>query len=103
MIDIHLNSPPELIGIEVACQGDHWRAIKIGAADTGRQVGGTRPQGCDGETRRARQTSCDVGAKTGGPFMRGQHKVNATGMHGLDHGQDIAAGHAEPMAYARRF
>ena len=40
MVDPHLNAPAKLIGIEVAGDRDHGRAIQKGAAHAGRKIGG---------------------------------------------------------------
>jgi hypothetical protein len=42
MIDPHLNAPAELIGVEIAGDGDQRRAIQVRAADAGCQIGRAR-------------------------------------------------------------
>ena len=100
MIDIHLYTPAKLIGVEVAGNGNHRRAVEPGIADPRCQVGGAGAEGCDTETRPVGHAAHDIGGKGGGAFMRGQHELDAAGAHRFHDRQDIAARNTKTMGNA---
>ena len=95
MIDPHLNAAAELIGIEIAGNGDERRAVEPGVADAGREIGRARPQRGDAKARRAGEPAGDVGGKAGGALMGGEHEIDAALAHRLHQRQHVAARNAE--------
>ena len=95
VVDPHLDAPAELIGIEVAGDRDHWRAVEPGVADAGREIGRTRSERRDAKPGRAGHPAGDIGGKAGGAFMGGEHELDAAHPHGFHQRQHIAARDAE--------
>ena len=102
VVDPHLDAPAKLIGVEVAGDGDHRRAVEKRAADAGRQVGCAGPEGCDAEARCAGHAAGDVGGEAGRSLVRGQHELDAAVAHRLHQRQHIAARNAESAIDTRR-
>ena len=76
MVDPHLDAAAELIGVEIACNRDHRRAVEPGVADAGRQIGGAGAQRRDAQPRRAAEPPGDVGGEARGALVRGQHEID---------------------------
>jgi len=102
VVDPHLDAPSELIGVEIAGDRDHRRAIEEGAANAGREIGRARPQGRDAKPRRASHAAGDVGGEAGGAFMRGEHEFDPALAHRLHQRQHVAARNAEAAGHAVR-
>ena len=102
MIDPHLDAPAELIGVEIAGDGDERRAVQVRAADAGGEIGRARPQRGDAKSRRAGDAPGDVGGKAGGAFVRGEHEIDAALAHRLHQRQHVAARNAEAAGDAGR-
>ena len=103
VVDPHLDAPAELIGIEVAGDCDHRRAVEKGAAHSGRKIGRARAQGGDAQPRRPGHSPHDVGGKTGGAFMRREHEFDAALAHRLHQRQHVPRRDAESVRDAGRF
>ena len=95
VVDPHLDAAAELIGVEIAGDGDHRRAVEPGVADAGREVGRARPERRDAQPRRARHAAGDIGGKTRRAFVRGEHEIDAALAHRLHQRQHVAARNAE--------
>ena len=91
VIDPHLNAPAELIGVEVAGDRDHRRAVEIGRADAGREVGRARSQGRDAKPGRAGHAAGHVGGEAGRAFVGRQHEFDPALAHRLHQRQHVAA------------
>jgi hypothetical protein len=102
VVDPHLDTPAELIGVEIAGDRDHRRAIEEGSADAGREIGRARPQGRDAKPRRAGHAAGDVGGEAGGAFVRGEHELDPALAHRLHQRQHVAARNAEAAGHAVR-
>lgn len=102
VVDPHLDAPAELVGIEIAGDGDHWRAIEEGSADAGREIGRAGPQCRDAKPRRAGHTAGNVSGEAGGAFVRGEHEFDLALAHRLHQRQHVAAGNAEAAGHAVR-
>ena len=103
VVDPHLDAAAELVGVEIAGDGDHRRAVEPGRADAGRKIGRARAQGRDAEPRGARQAAADVGGEAGRALMGRQHELNPALAHGLHQGEHVAARDAEAVPDAGRF
>ena len=95
MIDPHLNAAAELIGIQIAGDGNERRAVEPGIADAGREIGRARPERRDAKPRRAGEPAADVGRKAGGALMGGEHEIEAALAHRLHEREHVAARNAE--------
>ena len=102
VVDPHLDAPPELIGVEIAGDGDHRRAIEEGPAHAGREIGRAGPQRRDAKPRRPGHAAGDVGSEAGGAFLRGKHEFDSARSHRLHQRQHVAAGNAEASSDAVR-
>ena len=102
VVDPHLDAPAELIGVEVAGDRDHRRAIEKGAADASREVGGAGPERRDAEPGRAGHASHNVGGEAGRAFVCGQHELDAALAHRVHQRQHVAARDAEAAGDAVR-
>ena len=100
MVDIHLDTPAMLVGVQIAGDCDHRRPVEPGIAHTGRKVRRSGSERCDRETWRARHPSHYIGGKSGRPFMCCQHKWQVVETHRLHQRQDIAARDPETMGRA---
>ena len=103
MVDPHLDAAAELIGIQIAGDGDHRRAIEPRIADTRREVRRARPKCRDAKSRRSGQASGHVGRETRRALMRGEHEIDAAFAHRLHQRQHVAAGDAEAARNAGGF
>ena len=95
MVDPHLDAPAELLGDEVAGDGDHRRAVEPGVADAGREIGRARTERGDAKPRRPGHAAGDVGGEARRAFVRGQHEIHAALSHRLHQRQHVAARDAE--------
>ena len=95
MVDPHLDAAAELIGVEIAGDGDQRRAVEPGVADAGREIGGAGPERRDAKPGRAGHPAGHVGGKAGRALMRGQHEIDAALAHRLHQRQHVAARNAE--------
>ncbi len=103
VVDPHLDAAAELIGVEVAGDRDHRRAIEPGVADAGREVGRARAERRDAKPRRARHAAGDIGGKARRAFMRRQHEIDAALAHRLHQREHVAARNAEAAGDAGGF
>ncbi len=95
VVDPHLDATAELVAVEVAGDGDHRRAVEIGAADAGGEVGGAGAQGGDAEPGRAGHASHHVGGEAGRALVCGEHEVDAALAHRVHQRQHVAARNPE--------
>ena len=95
MVDPHLDAAAELVGVQVAGDGDQRRAVEPGVADAGREIGRAGAERGDAEPGRSGHPSGDVGGKARRAFMRGQHEIDAALAHRLHQRQHVAARDAE--------
>jgi len=102
VVDPHLNAAAELIGIEIAGDGDHRRAVEIGAADAGREIGSAGSERRDGEAGPAGHPPGDIGGKPGRALMGREHEIDAALAHGLHQGKHVAARNTEAAVDAGR-
>ena len=64
VIDPHLHAPAELVGVEVAGDRDHRRAVEPGIADAGGEIGGPRAERGDAQPGHSGHPAGDVGGET---------------------------------------
>ena len=102
VIDIHLNSAPKLIGIQIAGDRDHGGAIKPGIADACREVGRTRSKRCNPQTRRIGHATHYIGCKTGGTFVRRQDEGQIVQLHSSISGNTFPLGIPKPYVVPAR-
>ena len=100
VIDPHLDAPAELIGVEVAGDRDHRRAVEVGRADAGGEVGRARSQGRDAKPGRAGHAAGHVGGEAGRAFVGRQHEFDPALAHRLHQRQHVAAGNPEAASDA---
>ena len=103
MVDPHLDAPAELVGVEVAGDRDHRRAVEPRIAHPGGEVGGARAERGDAEPRRPGQPAGDVGGKAGRAFVGGEHELDPALAHRLHQRQHVPARDAEAAPDAGRF
>ena len=101
VVDVHLDSSPQLVRMQVAGEGDERGAVQIGVAYAGREVGGPGAQGGDAEARRAREAAHHVCGEARRALVCGQDEGEPPLAHGFEHGQDVAARDAEAVRDAR--
>ena len=102
VVDPHLDAAAELVGVEIAGDGDHRRAVEPGVANAGRKIGRARAERRDAEARRVGEAAGDVGGEAGGAFMRGEHEIDAAFSHRFHQRQHVAARDAEAAVGYRR-
>jgi hypothetical protein len=102
VVDPHLDAAADLAGVEIAGDRDHRRAVEIGAADAGREIGGAGPKRRDAQARPASHAPGHVGGKPGRALMGREHEVDPALAHRLHQRQHIAARNAEAAVDARR-
>ena len=103
VVDPHLDAPAELVLVEVAGDRDQRRAVEVGAADAGREIGRAGPERGDAEPGRAGHAARDVGGEAGGAFVRGEHELDPAFAHRLHQRQHVAARNAETAGNPVRF
>ena len=95
VVDPHLDAPAELIGVEVAGDRDHRRAIEIGRSDAGGEIGRAGSERCDAQPGCAGHAAGDVGGEAGRAFVGGEHELDPALAHRLHQRQHVAAGNPE--------
>jgi hypothetical protein len=95
MVDPHLDAPAELVGVEVAGDRDHRRAIEIGRSDSGGEIGRAGSERCDAKPGRAGHAAGDIGGEAGRALVGGEHEVDPALAHRLHQRQHVAAGNPE--------
>ena len=103
VVDIHLDTPAELVGIQVAGNGNHRRPVEPGIPDSGGEVRRPRPKCRNPESGRAGHTSHHVSRKSGRAFMRRQDERQVVFAHCIHQRQHVAAWNAEAMGYPGPF
>ena len=95
VVDPHLDAAPELAGVEIARDRDQRRAVEVGAADAGREIGGAGPERRDAQAGYPGHPSGHVGGETGRALVGGEHEGDAAGAHRLHQRQHVAARNAK--------
>ena len=103
MVDPHLDAPAELVGVQVAGDGDHRRAVEPGVADAGGKIGRAGAERGDAQPGLAGHAAGDVGGEARRALMRGEHELDAALAHGLHQRQHVAARDAEAAVDAGGF
>ncbi len=100
VVDGHLNTTTDLRRRKIARDGQEWRAIEVGVAHAGREVGGAGTQGRDAQPRCSGEPAHDIGCEGRRAFVRREYVWKLARSHGFEQGQDIAAGDSKAVAHA---
>ncbi|MCX7314614.1 MAG: hypothetical protein NTV56_23630 [Alphaproteobacteria bacterium] len=103
VVDPHLDAPAELVGVQVAGDGDQRRAVEPGVADACGQVGSAGPERRNAQAGLSGHPAGHIGGEASGALVGGQHKVDAALPHRLHQRQHVSARDAEAAVDAGGF
>ena len=103
MVDPHLHAPAKLVGVEVAGDGDHGRAIEPRVAHAGGEISGPRSQSRKAEAGSAGHAPGHVSGESRRAFVGGEHEIDAAFAHRLHERKHISARNPEAAGDSIRF
>ncbi len=100
VVDAHLDTAVEHCRVDVAGDGDEWRAVEPGGADAGCEVGGAWAERGYGDAGHAGHGADGLGHEAGRGFTGCEDELDLAVVQRFDQRQDGAGRHAEGPLHA---